>query len=55
MNYNVEIKFKDNCPSYIIELRASNKDEAKANALVLAYRNKVWYDQVVDKVIVEKV
>jgi hypothetical protein len=53
LNYLVEIQFKDS-PSYIIELKAINKDEAKSNALVLAYRNKKWTDQVVEKVIVKK-
>ena len=54
MNYQIEIQFKDNSPSYCVELRAANKDEAKADALVLAYRNKKWTDQVVEKVIVKK-
>ena len=54
MNYQIEIQFKDNSPSYIVELRAPNKDKAKQDALILAYRNKKWTDQVVEKVIVNQ-
>jgi hypothetical protein len=50
MNYQIEIQFKDT--DYSVELRASNKEEAKRDALILAKR--CGFTQTVKKVTVKK-